>query len=72
MSTNILYCCVSRLRDISASPHIAYGHAMLFVALPAKAFGSGGSSICMLAPITIDAQGSSVPISRGGPPIFNE
>ena len=70
MSTNILYCCVSRLRDIGMSPHTAYGYAMLFDALPTKAYGS--RSIGMFAPIAIDAQGSSVPISRGGPPIFNE
>ena len=70
MSINILYCCLSRLRDIGMSPHTAYGHAMLFDTLSAKAYGS--RSIGMLAPIAIDAQWSSVPIPRGGPPIFNE
>ncbi len=67
-----LHSCVSRLRDLGVNRKIAYGHAMLFDLFSSTTYGTGGSCINMLAPIAVDAQGISVPISRGGPPIFKK
>ncbi len=72
MIANALHCYVSRLRDFGGSLKTAYGHAMPFDALSSEAYGSGGSCINVFVPVTTGAQGSSVPISRGGPLIFNE
>ncbi|GAC1394158.1 MAG: hypothetical protein NVS4B11_25990 [Ktedonobacteraceae bacterium] len=72
MIANALYCCMPRLRGLGMSLKLAHSHAMLSDLLPSTAYGTDGSCINMLAPITIVFQGSSVPISRGGLPIFNE
>ena len=45
-----------------------YGHAM---SCHLKGTISG-MRLRMLAPLTAEAQGSIVPISRGGPPVLNE
>lgn len=76
MAKSTLHLCMSRLRDLKT----AYGHAMPFAPVLQTAYGSGGSCINMLGPISSVAQGisvfvdhgSSVPISRGGPPILRE
>ncbi len=63
--------CMSRLRGIGFSSNTVFSHAMPFDVLYATAYGTGGSCTNVFAPLTIVAQGISVPISRGGPPIFN-
>ena len=70
MTANAL--CMSRLRGLGFSSKTVFSHAMPFTLLLPTAYGTGGSCINMLAPLTIVDQGISVPISRGGPPIFNE
>lgn len=72
MIANALHCCTTRLRDLDIRFKTACSHAMLFDLLPSTAYGTGGSCINVFVPLTIVAQGISVPISRGGPPIFNE
>ena len=64
--------CMSRLRGLGFSSKTVYSHAMPFDLLPSTAYGTGGSCVSVFVPLTIVAQGISVPISRGGPPIFNE
>ncbi len=64
--------CMSRLRGFGFSSKTVFSHAMPFDALYSTAYGTRGSCIDVFVPLTIVAQGISVPISRGGPPIFNE
>ncbi len=59
--------CMLRLRKLGFSSKTVYSHAM-----PSK-YGKGSScSITAFVPLTIADQGISMPISRGGPLIFNE
>jgi hypothetical protein len=55
----------TRLRGFTAG---TYGYAMPFA--PAWNMCGVGSHMC--APITLVAQGISVPISGGGPPVLTE
>ena len=64
--------CMSRLRELGFSTKTVYSHAMPFDLLPSIAYGIGGSYIRPFAPLAIVDQGISVPIFRGGPPIFHE
>ncbi len=71
MTANAL--CMSRLRGLGFSSKTVYSHAMPCDLLPSTAYdGTSGSCTNVFAPLTIVDQGISVPISRGGPPIFNE
>ncbi len=64
--------CMSRLRGLGFSSKTVYSHAMPFSLLSSTAYGSGGSCINVFVPPTLEDQGISVSIFRGGPPIFNE
>ena len=64
--------CMSRLRGIGFSSKTVFSHAMPFTLLLSTAYGNGGSRVNVFAPLTVEDQGISVPIFRGGPPIFNE
>ena len=66
--------CMSRLRGLGFSSQTIYSHAMPFGLLPSTAYGTSGACIGVdvFVPPTIVDQGNSVPISRGGPLIFNE
>lgn len=70
MTTNALY--MSRLRGLSISSKTICSIAMPFGLLPFTAYGNGGSCINVFLPPIMEDQGISVPIFRGGPPIFNE
>jgi len=73
MNGNALHLCVSRLRDLFIIDiEIAYGHAMLSDMLPKLIDGIGGSHRNTCAYANLVAQGASVPIPTGGPPIFNK
>ena len=64
--------CMSRLRGLGFSSQTLCGYAMPFDLLPSTAYdGTSGSCTNVFVPLTIVDQGISVPISRGGPPIFN-
>ena len=64
--------CMSRLRSLGFSLKTVYSHAVPSDLLPSIAYGTDSSCIRTFVPLTIVAQGISVPVSRGGPPIFNE
>ncbi len=70
MTTNAF--CMSRLRGLGFSLKTVYSRAMSSDLLPSIAYGNDGSCTHTFAPLTIVAQGISVPVSRGGPPIFNK
>jgi hypothetical protein len=65
MVSNMQLLYLYRLRD----QKIAYGHAMPFTLILAK---GGVCSALLVAPAIFVAQGISVPISRGGPPLLFE
>ena len=65
--------CIARIRALGISSKTIRSHAMSFNLLPAALIcGTRGSCIGVFAPLTMGDSGISVPISRGGPPIFSE
>ena len=60
---------IARLRD----PQAVYGHAMPFTMLSLGGGNGTGRIVgACFVDIFVTARGSSVPISRGGPPILYE
>ena len=70
MISNAFY--MSRLRGNNFSMQTIYGHAMSFDPLFLTTHGTDASCIRALAYLDGVTKGSSVPIFRGGPPIFTE
>ena len=70
MVSNALY--MSHLRGNCFSMQTIYGHAMSFDLLFPTTYGTDNACIRVLGYPDAVAKGSSVPIFRGGPPIFPE
>lgn len=60
--------CLGRLRD----PKTEYGHALSVGVSTLTIHDDIGLGVFCLLPIAFVAQGISVPISRGGPPLLYE